>query len=698
MQNIHFYLIFIISLFTFTLKAQPYPLDSTFDLNGVNMVNMTTSGMGVIKVATQSNEKIVLCASKNSGSEMYDFSVIRFNADGKIDSTFGINGIAVKDLQSNDNLTQDICVQNDDKIIVVGTSGNFNNRDFIMVRFNSDGTADPTFGNNGVVRINIMYDDIFYAVHLQSDGKILAAGTANNLGYIYRFLENGTPDSTFGSNGSVSISVGWATIIKDIATAGENDIYLAGQLAGSSADGFLTKLHSNGSINTFFGLNGNYIVDFLNQEYVNAIVCQPDGKILVGGAYGSMVGSNPLGKLMVLRLMPEGTLDQSFNNSGILTFVFEPNTENLCHSLVLMPSGEIFATGYSGDITTSYTKLSVAKIKPDGSLDSTFAFNGKLVTDFGSPNEKAHGAILTSDNKIIVSGYSGSNVKPMVCRFLTAPNPAFEQPIIEEGNSWNVLAVEYIPGNPYYDTTFHTVTYRIFSDTVINSVAYNNIMSSTEKNPANWKHEGYIREDVNTRVWMRETANGEDYLLYDFTAVVGEELLIGLNQPVPLTVDSISEVELDGIIRLKFWLSYNNYHETWISGIGSNKGICFSGSANITGGWYWLLCMSDLNGPVYSNPDFESCYLVTKTNNLILKDFKIYPNPATEFISFSFPAAFMMTEFEVTIFDIAGHIIETKKIADHEMLYNIEHLKAGIYFCEIKSREYIQTEKLIIRE
>jgi hypothetical protein len=274
--------------------------------------------------------------------------------------------------------------------------------------------------------------------------------------------------------------------------------------------------------------------------------------------------------------------------------------------------------------------------------------------------------------------------------------PAFEQKIIEEGNTWSVLAVEYIPGNPYDDTTFHTVTYKIFSDTVINSVTYNTIMSSTEKIPANWEHEGYIREDVNTSVWMRETANGEEYLLYDFCAVVGEELLIGLNQPVPLTVDSITEVELDGIIRLKFWLSYNDYHETWLTGIGSNKGICFSGSANITGGWYWLMCMSDTNAPVYSNPNFASCYLVTNTQNIVSKSIIIFPNPASDNISFSFPASFIITESEVTIFDITGHLIENKKITGHDFQYNVAHLKEGVYYCRIKSPEYFHTEKLVI--
>jgi uncharacterized delta-60 repeat protein len=292
MQHIQLYLDLIISLFTVThIKAQSIPLDSTFGLNGFSIVNMTTSGMGVIKVANQSNDKIVMCSSKNLDPQAYDFSVIRFNADGKIDSTFGQHGIAIMDLQSNNDFTQDICVQNDDKIIVVGTSGNINNRDFAMARFNSDGTVDQTIGNNGVVKINVMYDDIFHSVHLQPDGKILAAGTANDLGYIYRFLENGALDNTFGNNGRVSISLGQTTIIKDIAMMGEDDIFIAGQIAGFSADGFVTKLHHDGSINTAFGVNGNYYVDFLNQEYINTIACQNDGKILVGGAYGTMVGS-----------------------------------------------------------------------------------------------------------------------------------------------------------------------------------------------------------------------------------------------------------------------------------------------------------------------------------------------------------------------------------------------------------------------
>lgn len=206
-------------------------------------------------------------------------------------------------------------------------------------------------------------------------------------------------------------------------------------------------------------------------------------------------------------------------------------------------------------------------------------------------------------------------------------------PIVKEGNSWNMLSVIYIPGDPLFDTSFSTITYKIFEDTVINGSTYHIISSSTEEYPLNWQPKGYIREDSTHKVWMREEIEEEDYLLYDFGVSSGDTVHVGLYEPVPLIVDSITLVEIEGVSRFKYWLTHNDYHEYWITGIGSNKGICFSGSEYLSGGWYWLLCMSDTSGPVFENPDFESCYLISGYDNYDIINYILYPNPAHDFIN-----------------------------------------------------------------
>ena len=185
-------------------------------------------------------------------------------------------------------------------------------------------------------------------------------------------------------------------------------------------------------------------------------------------------------------------------------------------------------------------------------------------------------------------------------------------PIVEDDKIWNVLSVIYIPSDPYYDTTFLTVSYKILGDTVIDDIAYKKMYSSNEEYPVNWSFEYFIRENDDKKIWFRRFTEDNENLLYDFSINVGDSVIVGHSLDEYLYVDSITTVAINEVPRNKYWMSsnYDYYSETWIEGIGSNKGIVWSGSMTIVGGWIWLLCVSDEGELLYMNPNFESCYMI----------------------------------------------------------------------------------------
>lgn len=432
------------------LKAQTNPIDSTFGNSGKTIVDITSVNIAQNHIATQIDGKIILATSKvkyNSGYD-YDFCLFRFNTDGSLDNSFGSQGMILCDLGSTEDFAFDVAIQSDDKILVVGSSGEFTDRDFALVRLNADGTYDQSFGDNGIVKTSILFDDELYSVALQTDGKVVAGGIGNSKGYIFRFLDDGSLDNSFGSNGKVSLQYGGFTMIRDIIILDDGSIFAAGQIGGSGADGFVAKINNDGSANTSFGTNGKYVVNFSNQEYINSLSCQSDGKLLLGGAYGYMSGSNPTFEFLILRLTTEGILDISFNNSGKTTFGFGLNNAfNECNSITLDANNNVFAIGYTNNLQQTNSNFAIAKLTTNGNLDLSFGNNGKVVSDFGSSKEKGQGALIDINERLLVSGIYGDSSSPIVCRYKSSIFDNISEQLI--GNS----GINIFP-NPCKDYVF----------------------------------------------------------------------------------------------------------------------------------------------------------------------------------------------------------------------------------------------------
>jgi len=266
-------------------------------------------------------------------------------------------------------------------------------------------------------------------------------------------------------------------------------------------------------------------------------------------------------------------------------------------------------------------------------------------------------------------------------------------PLIEENRTWNVISV--ILTGPYPgDTSFSTLTYKFFGDTIIDSKAYLKLYRSSEENPLNWTLDCFMRENE-TKVWLKGISQEDEILMYDFSLEVGDSIS-DYTGTTYLIIDSIGYQTIGQDERIKYYLSSiempDYYNETWIDGIGSSKGICFSGTVLFVGGWTWFLCLSENGELTYMNPNYNSCYLTTETNEIQFPVIDIFPNPTKEILFIQNRNSLNIKS--ITISNINGLTIKRFNTNTSEL--DISELSSGLYFLNISSDSGIITKKVII--
>lgn len=293
--------------------------------------------------------------------------------------------------------------------------------------------------------------------------------------------------------------------------------------------------------------------------------------------------------------------------------------------------------------------------------------------------------------------------KPILILFLSLLSlAAFSQqyyPLIEEGRSWNVLTV--VPNwGPPFDSTCYTVNYLISGDSILNNTEYKKTYYSSEEIPTNWSLIGFIREDSVKRVWYRRIVDTNEVLIYDFSLLAGDSLKLGFDTTMYYKVDSITTEIVADSIRKKYWISQDDLYwkETWIEGIGSNRGILGSAMASAVGGWAWFLCMSDDGVLTYMNPDFDSCYINTGLKEMHKPDFRIYPNPFTDRITIDFfDNNIDNINIVVSVYNSTGQkIINMLALEIKQLTIDLCNMPGGIYYLTIQDDNKIfYTQKMI---
>jgi uncharacterized delta-60 repeat protein len=196
-------------------------LDSSFGTGGIAIVAVTSAADNAARVALQSDGKIVVCGTANS-----DFAVVRLNTNGTLDTSFDTDGIVTTPVLTGADIGTDLAIQTDGKIVVAGYASNGVNNDFAVVRYNANGSLDTSFDTDGKVTTAVGTGrDEANAVALTSTGLIIAAGRAAITGSgddfaLVRYTTAGALDTTFDTDGKFTHIMGTGAandIIYDVA-------------------------------------------------------------------------------------------------------------------------------------------------------------------------------------------------------------------------------------------------------------------------------------------------------------------------------------------------------------------------------------------------------------------------------------------------------------------------------------------------
>jgi uncharacterized delta-60 repeat protein len=346
-------------------------------------------------------------------------------APGDLDTSFGSAGTVRTDFRGNFDEAKAVVIQRDGKIVAAGSSFSGSNtvQDFIVARYNPDGSRDDSFGNNGKVTTDFFGNvDSINAIAIQPDDKILVAGSAQLAGSgstprvfaLARYNSDGSPDPSFGSAGVVTTSFsGNFAAASAVMLQPDGKIVVAGAadfnpaVPGSGQDFALARYNANGTLDGTFGTGGKVVLDFFGGfDQANAAVLQPNGKIIVVGSAPSTSSNQDIG-FALARVNPDGRPDVDFGSGGKqITHIFDRGAQ--ANGVVLQPDGKIVLAGtapHSAARGQGSSDFALARYNTNGLLDSSFGTGGLTAIPFpDGATEQGNALVLSPDGKIIVAG------------------------------------------------------------------------------------------------------------------------------------------------------------------------------------------------------------------------------------------------------------------------------------------------------
>jgi uncharacterized delta-60 repeat protein len=366
-------------------------------------------------MAIQADGKIVVAGTAGFAK----LALARYDTDGSLDTSFSGNGKASSDLTHRYDIAYGLAIQPDGKIVTGGTSGN---KEFLLARYNTDGSLDTSFSGNGKLTTDLTkHDDFAWTIALQSDGKIVAAGDTgvggpNGRLAVVRYDSDGSLDTSFGGDGKATA---------DFTSHPEDGLAMvitpAGKIVVVGGDGFgpadekfaLARFKATGALDTTFGGDGKVTTNFIaGPDVAFGVARQADGKLVVVGGAGLGDDDPQFG---LARYNLDGSLDTTFDGDGKVTTDFTGGDDD-AYSVALQSDGKIVAAGQSGGHNP---KFALARYDTDGSLDTTFSGDGKRTTDFTDGYDSVYTVLVQPDDKILAAGTAGF-AKFAVARYVTS--------------------------------------------------------------------------------------------------------------------------------------------------------------------------------------------------------------------------------------------------------------------------------------
>ena len=432
---IHRSTLFLSLLLAGTAGARDGDLDRSFGTGG----KVITPYPGPVytaygyDLAMQSSGKLIVAGTSLGSGSNENFAALRLNADGSVDSTFGILGwtsVAFDRSGSNlSDLAQGVVVQPDDSILIAGdvAGDSTTGEDMGVVKLTADGQLDTSFGNSGKAIVPFNLDptsnsDFVFGIEVQGDHAILLAGAAQAMGNtqmmaIARLTPGGFRDTSFDSDGRVTLGFGGDFAIANrarVLSDGTHILVVGGAttVAGGRRSFALVRLNiADGSLDSGFGTGGKATYDFAasaGDSSATDFAELADGRLMVCGGILANQPSNY--DFACMRFLANGTPDMAFV-PAVIPFDIGGDFNDFVYRVKRDTQGRFVLAG-SARVATNNADCSLARITPNGQLDPSFGvggrttYDGRLTAIDTDRDNGCAGLVLQPDGRIVAMGYA----------------------------------------------------------------------------------------------------------------------------------------------------------------------------------------------------------------------------------------------------------------------------------------------------
>jgi uncharacterized delta-60 repeat protein len=481
------YLTLLIGISCFTAYAQSAgQLDYTFNSTGFHSLSPGIMHDNLNAVGVQSDQKIIgFGMTMSEGTFNFDLCLVRLKPNGAIDSTFATDGYFKYDHAGESDFIYDGVILPDDKILACGAvSNSADDTEIMLLRLNSDGTLDNTFGGGDGMAIHTINTGQDYANSLVvlSDGSIMivgstaAPGMLTTRGLIMKFDELGEVDENYGFNGYSILAYGTdSDIFKSMVVMPDGGLMVVGYSSINFSNvGWVCKVDAEGALDSTFGTSGHYIYDsgiaaFSDIEYYGTryVVC---GNRFFGSE-----------DAVLIALEADGSLSTSFGTNG--EAVIDIDEADATNKLFIDDQGGLIVAGSAGPSFFERNAL-VFRLDADGVLDPNFGQSGIFNLSFANNFDVLFGVAEQADSKLILGGLASENDNNILFIRINGAGTVS----IDEPNAHSALVLYPQPTNE---------TLRIESANPINTVA---IYSSTGQLILN-ENVYQVRHSLNTSTW-----------------------------------------------------------------------------------------------------------------------------------------------------------------------------------------------------
>jgi uncharacterized delta-60 repeat protein len=345
-------------------------------------------------VAFQADGKLVVGGRNGINGPV----LARFDADGAVDTSFGTNGIVLPSFGALFQVNA-VVVQPAGGIVVSGIAATAHNDELIALRYTPAGVLDTSFGSNGLASVSAGLGAQTYAMAGAADGKIVVAGSTsiNREFAVARFTVDGTPDPTFGTNGTASSAFGSGTNMAQMVVVAPDDSIITLGTTSHPTSFALVKFTAAGAVDSTFGASGVASLPGTPLAQPLALALQSDGAILA--LFGQITG-----RYQLVRVLPNGTLDTSFGTAGTATISVGGNDySNERAGLIQLPDGALMVgvASTSDGLTESAT---LVRLAPTGALDTSFGDGGTAILSLTRGSSAIHGLALDPSGKLVAVG------------------------------------------------------------------------------------------------------------------------------------------------------------------------------------------------------------------------------------------------------------------------------------------------------